>query len=501
MGGGMARSRLCVEAKKGESFLFFKEKRRHSPQEVEGGWTLANQQPKKRSRRGPVVLIVCIVLLAIGAGIAVWAQNREKGADAQDQATSVSEPAYVVTDGPSSSQAVQAAQAGGTAAPLPDEMAGMWISYLEWIKNDISTEEKLREVVQRMFGECQEMGLNTVIVQVRPFSDALYPSEIFPWSHHLSGEQGEDPGYDPLAVMIEEAHARGLRFEAWVNPYRIDLDGGDLGPGELAEDNPAVQNPQWVRQVEESGVWYDPGIPEVQQLIVDGVREIAENYNVDGIHIDDYFYPAFTAKQVEAGEDVAFDEATYAQYGNGQQLSEWRRENVNTLVKGCYDAIKQVDPQISFGISPQGNNDNNYDQQYSDVKLWMATPGYVDYVMPQLYWGFDYRLQNGSDRYAFGNIAAEWAAYPRDASVRLYAGLGAYRIEEGDGGANDQDEWESGHNLADMVEYLRDVDGFTGFALFRYEVLYGNGAPDLAEDEIAALTEVLPEPDAAETAA
>ncbi|MDL2254581.1 family 10 glycosylhydrolase [Ruminococcaceae bacterium OttesenSCG-928-I18] len=465
---------------------------------------MPNQEPKKRSNKSPIVLAVCIVVLAVGAGLAVWAQNRSAGPDtAGNPAVPEDDSAsYIVTEVPSGapeSVAPEGPAAVETAAPLPEEMRGMWISYLEWLKNDISTEEKLREVVQRMFGECRDMGLNTVIVQVRPFSDAFYPSEYFPWSHHLTDEQGEDPGYDPLAVMVEEAHAHGLRFEAWVNPYRIDLDGGDLGPGELSDDNPAVLHPEWVREVEESGVWYDPGIPEVQQLIVDGVREIAEKYDVDGIHIDDYFYPAFTAEQIEDGEDVAFDEDTYAQYGEGQDLAAWRRENVNTLVRSCYDAIKQVDPEISFGISPQGNNDNNYNQQYSDVKLWMETPGYVDYVMPQLYWGFNYRLQNGSDRYAFGNITAEWAGYPRHESVRLYAGLGAYRIEEGDGGDNDQAEWESGHNLADMAEHLRGVDGFTGFALFRYEVLYGRDASDLAEDEIAALTEMLGGPPAAQS--
>ncbi len=459
---------------------------------------MPDPKPKRRKKsRGPIVLAVCIVLLAAAAAVAVWAQNRSLPPVVSSSAAA---PSYVVrgnSAAQSASSSAPATSSGATAEPaasLPGEMRAMWISYLEWLKNDISTEEKLREVLQRMFGECRAMGLNTVMVQVRPFGDALYPSKIFPWSHHLTGEQGKDPGYDPLAVMVEEAHAEGLRLEAWVNPYRVNLPGEDgPGPEELADTNPAVLHPEWVREVEGVGTFYDPGIPEVQAMIVEGLTEIAQNYEVDGIHLDDYFYPAFSAEQRGAGEDEAFDAETYAQYGAGQDLAAWRRENVNALVKAAYGAIKGANPALSFGISPQGNNDNNYNQQYSDVKLWLSTPGYCDYVMPQLYWGFNYRLQNGSDRFAFENIAREWAAYPRSDAVRLYAGLGAYRIEDGDGSDETEEEWNSGHNLADMVSALRGIEGFSGFALFRYEVLYGSGASPLAAQEIAALTEVLAE--------
>ncbi len=457
---------------------------------------MPRQTPKKRSNKSPLVLAIAIAVLAIAAGLAVWAQNRNQ--PKTPASSSSSGPAYVVTSGSASQAASSSLPAASSAAPqaaaaLPGEMRAMWISYLEWLKNDISTEEKMRGVLQRMFGECQAMGLNTVIVQVRPFGDALYKSEIFPWSHHLTGTQGEDPGYDPLAVMVEEAHAHGLRLEAWVNPYRVNLPGENLGPEELAENNPARLHPEWLREVEDVGSFYDPGIPEVQQMIVDGMAEIVRNYDVDGIHIDDYFYPAFTGEQTDAGEDLAFDEETYAQYGEGAELAAWRRQNVNDLVKAAYAAIKAEKPGVSFGISPQGNNDNNYNQQYSDVKLWMAEAGYCDYVMPQLYWGFGYQLKNGSDRFAFANIAAEWAAFPRAPEVQLYAGLGAYRIEEGDGSEGTEEEWNSGHNLADMVAALRGMEGYGGFALFRYEVLYGKGASPLAEDEIAALTALLAE--------
>lgn len=377
------------------------------------------------------------------------------------------------------------ASGGGTPgqpnAALPTEMRAMWISFLEWETYDLSTEEAMRSVAKELFGNCANLGLNTVIVQVRSFSDAMYPSEIYPWSHQLTGTQGQDPGYDPLAVMIEEAHALGLRFEAWVNPYRAwhklyrDLP--------MAADNPAVLHPEWTREGSDGGLWYNAGIPEVKDMIVAGTAEIVQNYDVDGIHYDDYFY-SFLA-------DENFDADLYAQNSQGQTLAGWRRQNVNYLLMEVYQAIKNLKPGVAFGISPQGNNENNYNQEYSDVKLWMEQ-ALVDYVMPQLYWGFNYRDKNGKDNAAFANKCAEWAGYPRSENVALYIGLGAYRIGAGDGGSNDQSEWQSGHNIADMVTHMQGVPGITGFALFRYAFLFDGS--ELAQQETAALTEVLMKP-------
>ncbi len=372
------------------------------------------------------------------------------------------------------------------AAPLPQEMRAMWVSYFEWQRFDISTEAGLRTACQTMFENCSDLGLNTVIVAVRPFADAMYPSDVYPWSHLLTGTQGVDPGYNPLTVMIEEAHRLDLRFEAWINPYRIEVSG--IGPNALAKNHPAVQNPDWARFI--NGGWFDPGLPEVQQLVVQGVEEIVRDYDVDGIHFDDYFYPEFSAEQKEAGEDTAFDAASYQKHSGGAERAAWRRSNVDAMVQAVYGAIKAIKPHVSFGISPQGNNENNYTIQYSDVAKWLEQPGYADYIMPQLYWGFDYRLANGRDDYAFETVSRHWADYPRHESVTLYAGLGAYRIGEGDGSAADQKEWYSGHNVADMVASLRKTEGYSGFALFRYDSLY-NAENAYAEAERAAIKKVL----------
>ncbi|MDL2219059.1 family 10 glycosylhydrolase [Ruminococcaceae bacterium OttesenSCG-928-O06] len=440
-------------------------------------------QKNKKPGRGVLALVLAaVVLLGAVAGVVVALRM-------MDTPESTVPPSSAVQGGTSSSAPTGDDSSTPTgqdarayeALPLPSEMRAMWISFLEWQQVDFTTEESARAAVATMFENCAHLGLNTVIVAVRPFGDALYESDIFPYSHllHADGAQGVRPGYDPLAVMVEEAHALGLRIEAWINPYRVQDTRN--GPATLSEDNPAALQPALVRNVG-GNLWYDPGLPAVQQLVTDGAAEIVRNYDVDGIHFDDYFYPE--------GADDAFDADSYAQYSDGQTLADWRRENTNSMVWHVYEAVKSANPTASFGISCQGNNENNYGQMYADVRHWMANEGYVDYVMPQLYWGFAYRTAGGREDYAFENISATWAFYPRQPGVRLYAGLGAYRIGAGDGGSNDQSEWQSGHNLADMVENLRTQADYGGFALFRYAFLFEN--PDaLGAQETEALWQVL----------
>lgn len=382
---------------------------------------------------------------------------------------------------PGSSADVQPAPA---AKPSGEEYRAVWISYLEWQSADFSSEDAFRAQMGSWFDQYAAMGLNTVLAQVRPFGDALYPSAIFPWSSVCTGTQGLDPGFDPLAVLVEEAHARGLRLEAWLNPYRLALN--DTVPGAFSADNLATVHPEWVKQAA-GGQYLDPSRQDVRDCIAAGVQEILDGYAVDGIHLDDYFYPT---------TDEAFDAAEYAAAGTNLSLEDWRRENVNALVRQLYQLVHtggRTAGAVPLGISPQGNNDNNYAQQYSDAALWLSTPGYIDYAMPQVYWGYGYTTGSGSTRFAFENITAEWLALPRAAGVALYFGLGAYRIGDGDGGNYDhaQDQWQTGRNLADMVTTLRGA-GADGFGLYRSDFLLRNSAwPQLAQAECAALTEVL----------
>ena len=370
------------------------------------------------------------------------------------------------------------AQPTAPQQPSPGEYRAAWISYIELQGMDYTSAEAFRASAATMMDHCAALGLNTVIVQVRPFGDALYPSALFPWSHLCTGVQGQDPGFDPLDTLIAEAHSRGLSLEGWINPYR--LRGSASQPAQLCPASLASTHPEWVVTVAD-GVYLNPAIPEAAAYVVDGVAELVSRYAVDGVHFDDYFYPT---------TDPSIDAAQFAASG-AQDLEAWRRQNVTALVKAAHDAVKAQDPTLRFGVSPQGNPDNDVHQQYSDVYSWLAAEGedaVVDYLCPQLYWGYGYTLSGGSERFAYPNILAEWLAMPRG-SAALYIGLGAYRIGDGDGGANPDStaQWSTGQALARQVAELR-AQGAGGYALYRYGSLFANSAwPQLAQAECQAL--------------
>ena len=370
-------------------------------------------------------------------------------------------------------------------APNPALPAGewraVWVSYLEWARMDFSSEEMFRAGAAQLLDNCAGLGLNTVLAQVRPFGDALYRSNLYPWSHLCTGVQGQDPGFDPLDVLLQEAHGRGLSVEAWINPYR--LRSSAAVPPNLAETNLICTHPEWTCTVGE-GVYLNPAEPAAAGYVVQGVAELVQNYAVDGIHFDDYFYPT---------TDEGIDAVQFAASGVSSRTI-WRRENVTALVQAVHDAVKAQDPTLRFGISPQGNPDNDEDRQYSDVKAWLAAGGdhaVVDYLCPQVYWGEGFTLSSGSTRFAFENIVPEWLGYPRAADVALYFGLGAYRIGVGDGGADPDagTRWNTGEALARQVQFLREQNA-GGWALYRYGSLFDPDRAAAAEAECAALRAV-----------
>ena len=370
-------------------------------------------------------------------------------------------------------------------APNPALPAGewraVWVSYLEWARMNFSSEEMFRAGAAQLLDNCAGLGLNTILAQVRPFGDALYRSNLYPWSHLCTGVQGQDPGFDPLDVLLQEAHGRGLSVEAWINPYR--LRSSAAVPPNLAETNLICTHPEWTCTVGE-GVYLNPAEPAAAGYVVQGVAELVQNYAVDGIHFDDYFYPT---------TDEGIDAVQFAASGVSSRTI-WRRENVTALVQAVHDAVKAQDPTLRFGISPQGNPDNDEDQQYSDVKAWLAAGGdhaVVDYLCPQVYWGEGFTLSSGSTRFAFENIVPEWLGYPRAADVALYFGLGAYRIGVGDGGADPDagTRWNTGEALARQVQFLREQNA-GGWALYRYGSLFDPDRAAAAEAECAALRAV-----------
>ena len=372
---------------------------------------------------------------------------------------------------PRRGETAPAATTAPTATAEPTAAApyrAVWVSYLEWQQVDFSTPETFSGDIAVILDNIRDLGATVVLAQVRPFGDALYPSSYYPFSHLCTGQQGRDPGYDPLALLVQAAHDRGLALEAWVNPYRIQAG---LTPA-LCGASPAKLHPDWVKYTD-TGAYLDPANTAVRQYIADAVGELCANYDVDGIHFDDYFYPT---------TDPAFDAADYAASGSTRTQDDWRRENVNALMELCHAAARRYG--VRFGAAPAGDPEQNYTLQYSDAARWLRQ-GTVDYLMPQLYWGQEY-IKNGDASHSFAQLAAAWAALPRAAGVKLYAGLGAYRVGAGDG-SDAGSEWFSGHALADQLALLARL-GVQGAGLYRYGSLFANSdAPALAESEAEAI--------------
>lgn len=233
------------------------------------------------------------------------------------------------------------------SAAQKHQMRGLWISSvanIDWPSGqDLTAEEAQQELLDH-YEMARERGLNSVFVQIRPSADTFWPSAHEPWSHWLTGEQGEDPGWDPTAFAVEEAHARGLDFHAWFNPYRVTRPGTDLD--DLAQGHPARENPDWVVSYD-GGHYYDPGVPEAREHTMDVISEVVENYEVDGVHFDDYFYPY----PVE-GEEFD-DDPSWAAHGEDfTDRGAWRRDNVDTLIRDLGERVKSLDPGVSFGVSP-----------------------------------------------------------------------------------------------------------------------------------------------------
>ena len=354
-----------------------------------------------------------------------------------------------------------------------EEMRGVWVSYMELsMENESSKtqkafEDKFTEIAQK----CRESGFNTLIVQVRPFCDALYKSSYFPWSHILTGTQGENPQYDALQIMCDICKENNLKIHAWINPYRVS---SNETPKKLSDNNPYIKNSE-IGIKTDNGIFLDPSNETAQQLISDGVKEIAENYDVDGIQFDDYFYPT---------EDESFDKKQYEAYiekygkENSMSLDNWRMQNVNTLICKVYRTIKSVDSSVEFGISPQGNIGNN-DGLYADVKSWCTCKGFADYICPQIY----FSLENPA--LTFKDCLNSWTSLDFDENVKLYVGLGGYKAGNGE---YDEETWLlSDSILADEYDILRNNKSVRGFMLYSYNSL----EDDTAKKEINNLINAL----------
>ena len=333
------------------------------------------------------------------------------------------------------------------------EMRGVWISYMELsMENESDKSEKaFREKFEKIAKKCKDNKLNTLVVQVRPFCDALYKSKYFPWSHILTGLQGEDPNYDPLEIMCDISDKYSLSLHAWVNPYRVS---SAKSPSKLSDNNP-YRADNSLGFATENGIYLDPSNEEVRKLIIDGVVEIATNYDVDAIQFDDYFYPPDMGNQDETQYKAYVEEVGES---NSMSIDNWRKANVNLLIANTYRSLHNLNRTVKFGVSPQGNIDNNKGL-YADVRSWCTCVGFVDYICPQIY----FSLENPA--LGFEEALNSWCELEFADSVELYIGLAGYKA----GTDNDENTWlKSDDTLAKEYEIIKRNKKAKGFMLYSY---------------------------------
>ena len=344
---------------------------------------------------------------------------------------------------------------------ISKEIRGVWFSYLELKAAPKESEKQFSAYILSQFKKLQKLSVNCVFVQVRPFADAIYESEIFPSSSCVVKKRGDSLPFDFLRVICEKGRKCGLSVHAWINPYRI-LPRGE-SRSKLCEKSPGktLSFPDVV-EIDE-GMFFSPASEKARRLIISGVREILGKYEVDGIHIDDYFYPS----QKEKVDSSFYKE--YLKGGGTLALDSWRRENVNALVSGIYSAVKESGEDKIFSISPGGDIEKNFSVYYADVERWGKEDGFCDVLIPQIYYGFK------NESKPFEKCAIGWRNIVKNDNVRLCAGLALYKRGKEDkfAGERGKNEWKEEELISRQIETLR-TQGFDGFCLYSLQFVNFN---------------------------
>jgi uncharacterized lipoprotein YddW (UPF0748 family) len=302
------------------------------------------------------------------------------------------------------------------------EFRGAWVATvynIDWPSKSGLASSEQKEQLRALLDRAAELKLTAILLQVRPASDALYVSKLEPWSRFLTGQQGVSPGYDPLEYAISEAHKRGIELHAWVNPFRAAANANDS----LVDSHVAKRHPEWVRRYANQ-LWLDPGEPAAREYVLRVFADILSRYDVDGLHIDDYFYP------YPKGGASFPDDKTFAKHGGGKDRGEWRRDNINRFVETMYRSMKIIKPRAKIGISPFGiwrpgvppsikAGVDSYGQLFADSRKWLAE-GWCDYLAPQLYWSIEPPAQS------FPVLLAWWREQSRGRPV--WPGIATTRI-------------------------------------------------------------------------
>lgn len=355
-------------------------------------------------------------------------------------------------------------------APPKSQLRAAWIATvdnIDWPKKGVVQADIQKQDFINILDELQKMGINAVVVQVKPTADAFYPSEYSPWSEWLTGVQGKDPGYDPLAFMLEEARKRNMEFHAWFNPYRISMQDKMEN---LVENHPARLHPDWV--VSYGGkLYFNPGIPAAKEFIINSIMEVVKKYDIDAVHMDDYFYPY-------PGSTDFPDEEAYRTYGAGQfaNKADWRRNNVDMFVKDLAADIKAEKPYVQLGISPfaiwrnkssdpAGSDTNGlstYEALYADTRKWVME-GWLDYIAPQVYWPFAYSAA------AYEKVVDWWRNLTEGRNIHLYIGHAAYRI-----GGDTHDSWKKPEEMPNQLKYNQNFPPIHGSIFYNTSSLLSN---------------------------
>lgn len=350
----------------------------------------------------------------------------------------------------------------------------VWIAYYELSeftkgKSEYEFEQKINDE----FSKLSSYGFNTVTVQIRPCADAFYLSEYFPSSVYFNGTQGGEMLYDPLEIMCSVAQKYKLNIEAWINPYRVSQDDDYT---KLSSDNFAIKNKK-ITKVVDGKIYFNPAYDKVTDLIVNGVKEIVENYNISAIHFDDYFYPT---------QSKNFDKKEYKKYGGDLSLTDWRRQNVTNMVKRVYETIKAVNKNIEFGISPASNIENDKNSLYADIETWVKNR-YVDYICPQVYFGFKNVYQ------PFMFTVKKWVKLCENTDVDLYIGLPLYKANTKDKYAAENDksiinEFRNNNDIiARQITYISKIDKIKGYYIFSFSQLTSENA----KEEVSNMLKVM----------
>ena len=339
-----------------------------------------------------------------------------------------------------------------------EEIKAIYISYLEFYNNFYGGSKSVNQSkIEKMIDNIKNNNFNAIFLHVSPFSDSIYNSKIFPYSIALTGKEGKNPGFDYLEYFIKIAHSRNIKIHAWINPYRISFES-DVN--KISQDNPAYQLIGTSNILaDKKGIYYNPASEIVKNLILRQIEEIINNYNVDGIHFDDYFYMQKDIDKLEY--------SNYQKNGGKMNLSEFRLHNTNDLIERVYKTIKEKDNNIVFSIAPDGNINNNYQYHYADVKMWLKSDKYVDMIMPQIYYGFN------NEYSPFINVLENWNKITTNKDIKIVPVLALYKCGEVDNEAGKgKNEWMNNSDvLMRQVAIIRN-QSLKGFALFRYDYMY-----------------------------